>query len=218
MPALMPAGRGRLLLQLVLLVAAGWAVSQLLRAGNPIGRNVGGQAAATALLAGEGLPSAAAGPHTLTLVVFTDYRCAACRRADPAMHAAVAKDGHVRLVYADWPIFGAPSERAARVALAADRQGIYPALHRRLMAEPRPLTDPVLRENVLAAGGDWVRILADLPAHGPAIEKRLAENGLAAFALGIPGTPAYLAGPVLVVGALDQRGFARAFEEGRAAR
>lgn len=217
MPAMMPAGRGRLLLQLVLLVAVGWAAGQLLRASNPIGRTVGSHPAAVALLTGAGPPRLPADPNTLTLVVFTDYRCAACRRADPAMHAAVAKDGHVRLVYADWPIFGAASERAARVALAADRQGIYPLLHQRLMAEPRPLTDQVLRENVLAAGGDWVRILSDLQAHGPAIEKRLADNRLAAFALGIPGTPAYLAGPVLVVGALDQRGFARAFEEGRAA-
>lgn len=214
----MPKGRGRLLFQLVLLVAAGWAAGQLLRAGNPIGRDVGSNPAAAALLRGDGLPSEPAEPHTLTLAVFTDYRCAACRRADPAMHAAVAKDGHVRLVYVDWPIFGAPSERAARVALAADRQGIYPALHRRLMAEPRALTDPVLRENVMAVGGDWVRVLADLHGHGAAVDRRLAESRTAAFALGIPGTPAYLAGTVLAVGALDERGFARLFEEGRAGR
>ena len=34
----------------------------------------------------------------------------------------------------------------------------------------------------------------------------------------VDGTPAYLAGPLLVTGAQDERGFARMFEEGRAAR
>lgn len=212
----MPAGRRRLLLPLLALVLAGWAVGLLFRAATPLGRPLGANATAAALLAGRGLPTLPAARPTLTLVVFTDYRCPACRGADAAMHEAVAADGHVRLVYVDWPIFGPVAERAARVALAADRQGIYPALHRRLMAEPRPLADPVLRENVEAAGGSWPRLLADLQAHGHAIERRLAENRLAAFTLGIAGTPAYLAGRVLVVGALDKRGFARAFEEGRA--
>ena len=52
------------------------------------------------------------------------------------MRKAVARDGNIRLVYKDWPIFGAQSERAAKVALAADRQGIYPSVHHALMHMP----------------------------------------------------------------------------------
>ena len=154
---------------------------------------------------------------TLTLVVFTDYQCPACKRAHPAMERALARDGHVRVVYVDWPVFGQVSERAARVALASERQGVYPAVHSRLMAEDRPLTDAVLREAVERAGGDWSRLRRDLVAHGPAIDRQLGRNRQTAFGLGIPGTPAYLAGPVLIKGALDEDEFRRAFAEGRAA-
>lgn len=212
-----PPAHRRLLLQLVALVVAGWLAALILRAAQPIGREVGDNPTARELLADRDLPSQRVAAPTLTLVVVTDYLCPACKGADAALHAAAARDGHVRIAYLDWPVFGPPAERAARVALAADRQGIYPALHRRLMAEQRMPTDAVLREAVEASGGSWPRILADLRAHGVAIDRRLAANRVAAFALGITGTPAYLAGPVLVLGAADERGFARLFEEGRAA-
>lgn len=209
--------RARPLLQLGAVLLVAWAATWLLRSAVPVGRDIGANAATRQLLAGAGLPSRPVADPTLTVAVITDYRCPACRGADAALHAAAARDGHVRIVYVDWPILGSASERAARVALAADRQGIYPALHRRLMAERRALTDPVLAQAVEAAGGDWTRILADLHDHAAAIDGRLAQNATAAFTLGIAGTPAYLAGSVLVLGAQDERGFTRAFAEGRAA-
>lgn len=211
------ARRRRPLLQLGIILLVGWAVTMMFRAAVPVGRDLGGNATARRLLAGDGLPTRPADQPTLTVVVLTDYRCPACRGADAAMHDVAARDGHVRIVYVDWPILGPASQRAARVALAADRQGIYPALHRRLMAERRALVDPVLRDAVEAAGGSWHRILADLHAHRAAIDRRLAQNRMDAFTLGLQGTPAYLAGPVLVLGAQDERGFTRAFAEGRAA-
>jgi protein-disulfide isomerase len=41
----------------------------------------------------------------------------------PALEEAVQRDGKVRVIYKDWPIFGPPSERAASVALACAEQG-----------------------------------------------------------------------------------------------
>ena len=57
-------------------------------------------------------------------------------------------DGHIRTVYKDCPIFGVISEQAARIAIVSDRQGIYSAVHTRLMMERRPLDDQVMREAV----------------------------------------------------------------------
>ncbi|HVF93107.1 MAG TPA: DsbA family protein, partial [Sphingomonas sp.] len=185
----------------------------------PIGEDVGGNPAAAALLADRSVPPAtapAAGTvATLTLVVFTDYQCPACRAADPAMTAAVARDGRVRLVLRDYPIFGARSERAARVAIASARQGIYAAVHHRLMSDRRPLDDTVLREAVESAGGNWATLVADLRRGAGAIDTQLAATQRYAAAIGVAGTPGYVAGSILVVGALDEAGFARLFARAR---
>jgi len=156
------------------------------------------------------------GPAVVTIVVFSDYRCAPCRRAHPALVRAVAADGRVRVVAKEWPIFGPRSEAAARVALAADRQGRYAPVNDALMREPRALSAPVLRETVRRAGGDGDRLARDLARYGPAIDNQLRTNAVQAQALGLPGTPAYLAGRWLVVGALDERGFRRLIAKARA--
>ncbi|KQU62529.1 hypothetical protein ASG67_01630 [Sphingomonas sp. Leaf339] len=193
----------------------GWAVGQLFQSARPVGRDVGDNPVARSLLRDRQVPSSGAADPTLALVVFTDYQCPACRLAAPAMDAAVASDGQVRILYRDWPIFGAASERAARIALAADRQGIYPPLHRLLMAERRRLDDRVLAEAVGAAGGDWHRVLADLRRYDAAITAQLDRTRDAARRLGLAGTPSYLIGPLLVEGAMDEAGFRRAFAAAR---
>jgi protein-disulfide isomerase len=131
------------------------------------------------------------------------------------MLAAVRADGRVRLVYRDWPIFGAVSERAARLALASDYQGIYPDVHDALM-HAGSLDDATVRLAVEQAGGDWARLLVDLAAHRGAIDAHLARNAAHAQALGLEGTPGYLAGPILIRGAMDETAFRRAFAQARA--
>ena len=56
---------------------------------------------------------------------------------------------------------------------------------------------------------------ADLLTHEPAIADHLAPNRRDAFSLGLPGTPGYLIGPLIVGGALTEREFLRVFEEAR---
>ena len=207
----------RRLLVLLLVVVLGWGVGQVVSRARPAGSDVGDRAAVQAALSDRSAPRVEVAAPTLTLVVFTDYLCPACRATDPAMAAAIARDGHVRTVYRDFPIFGPVAENAARVAIAADRQGIYAALHRRLMAERRPLDDAVLREAVEAAGGDWTLLQRDRRVHAAAIEAQLAITREQAAAIGITGTPSYLAGPILAVGGRDEAGFAKLFAQGRAA-
>lgn len=127
------------LIQLIVVVLFGWAAGQILLRTAPIGRDMSGSTVVQGLLRDRSSPSREVSAPTLTLVVFTDFQCPACKLAEPAMNSAVARDGHVRIVYKDWPIFGAVSEQAARVAIAAGRQGLYPAIHTRLMDERRPL-------------------------------------------------------------------------------
>lgn len=196
-------------------VAGGAGLSWLLQGTAPIGTDVGDSGAARAALADSEVPVLGAAGGDLTAAVFTDYRCPACRSAYPDLMAAVAADARVKLLVYDWPIFGEPSRHAARIALAATRQGKYGAVHDRLMSDSRPFETEALPELVTAAGADWSRIERDLTDHGAAIDQRLARNAQRALTLGLPGTPAYLIGPLLVVGALSQSEFTRAFAEAR---
>lgn len=203
------------LMLLIGMVAGGWTVGKLIAHPPDEARQAGDDPAVRAILDDRAAPSIGPASADLVMQVFTDYRCPACRRADPAMHRAVAADGRVRLVYRDWPIFGDVSRRAARVALASG--SLYPAVHRALMAEPRALTDAVLRDAVTAAGGEWNRLRDDLERQRMAIDARLDTNARAAATLGLEGTPAYLVGPLIVTGAMDADGFARIFDQARSA-
>jgi protein-disulfide isomerase len=196
-------------------IVGGWAVGQVLRRTAPIGRDVG--PTADRILAGGGSPQEGSAAASVRLAVFTDYRCPACRHAFPAMVEAVRRDGDVRLIYKDWPIFGPPSERAASIALGCAEQGIYPTVHRRLMTDSRTIDDDMLRDVVTGAGGDWLRTTTWLAAHAQAVAARLRANGREAFSIGLAGTPGYLAGRVLVLGAIERGDFDRLFARARAA-
>jgi protein-disulfide isomerase len=133
------------------------------------------------------------------------------------MQRAVARDGKLRVIYKDWPIFGDRSERAAATALASASQNIYPQVHDRLMTGPAE-TDEDLRLAVRNLGGDWPRLLNDLALGRTQIKAQLTHNKKQAFELGLPGTPGYLIGSILVRGALTEREFLRVFEQAREAR
>lgn len=204
----------RELITLTAVIAVGLAAMFALKWTAPIGRDVSNVPFATEVRRDVFGPSSGPARADVTLIVFTDYQCSACRIAHPRMQRAVDGDGRVRVVYRDWPIFGPPSERAARVALASDYQGIYAALHDRLMRASR-FDEAALQREVEAAGGDWDRLLGDLERHGARIEARIAENKRQAFGLGLGGTPGYLVGPILLRGAHEEGEFARAFERAR---
>jgi protein-disulfide isomerase len=203
------------LLQLGGVVVIGWGAAQVFQRAAPIGRDVSTNLTARKLLVDSEAPRFDNAAADLTVVVFTDYQCPACKLAAPALEAAVKRDGRVRVIYKDWPIFGPVSDHAARVAIASARQGIYPALHQRLMQERRKLDDAVLKANVEAAGGDWGSLLSDLEVRHTAIDRGIARNSADAFALSLEGTPAYLIGTILVVGGMDEETFVAAFAEAR---
>lgn len=204
----------RQLLSLFLLVVLGALVSHFLHSSRPLGRRIADSAMIAAIAEGDRSPETVDGKGDLTVVVFTDYQCSACRKASPELNRAIVSDGNIRVVYKDWPILGENSERAAMVALAADRQEIYPEVHHQLMKSPVS-DDASLRAVVERAGGDWQQVEADLSAQAPAIAEQLKANRMDAFTLGLKGTPGYLIGSFVIEGALSEREFVRAFHQAR---
>jgi protein-disulfide isomerase len=145
---------------------------------------------------------------TVTLVEFFDYSCGFCKRALPDMLALLKDDPNLKVVLKEFPILGPGSVEAARVAIAVRMQdgsgGKYLAFHKELLGNPGPAS----KEKALAAakdqGLDVARIEKDL-ASGE-VGQTLSENMKLANALGISGTPGYVIGKDVVVGAIGLTG------------
>lgn len=137
----------------------------------------------------------------VTVVEFVDYRCGFCKRAVAPLAALAEGDGGVRIVYRELPVLGPPSERAARLAIAATPQGGYPALHAAFMAHRGSFELPDLLAIAASHGLDVDRLRLEM--HAPWVEREIADARRQAEALGIRGTPAFLIGDRLVPGLID---------------
>ncbi len=168
-----------------------------------------------AVLTDPGSPSAGSREPDVTIVVFTDYQCPVCRADDPALERLLQHDPKVRVIFKDWPIFGARSKLAARAVLAADRQGRYLALHRSLMTTRLPLNAASIQQIALRAGLDGPRLVADELTDAAHINTQLGRQATQAWSLGLQGTPGYLVGPYLYEGGLDDSHLAQAVARAR---
>ncbi|WP_298745851.1 DsbA family protein [uncultured Brevundimonas sp.] len=139
----------------------------------------------------------------VTLIGFIDYNCPYCRQMNPELAALLEADPKVRILYKDWPIFGAGSTAAARTALAAGYQGKYEAAHNAFMrSTDRIAGDAEIRPLAAAAGIDMARLDRDLEAHGAEIDAVLERNHREAAALALQGTPAFIINGNLIPGGM----------------
>jgi protein-disulfide isomerase len=153
----------------------------------------------------------------VTIVAFLDYNCPFCKKATPALDKLIQTDGHIRLVYKDWPILTDASVYGAKTALAARYQGKYEAVHAALMAIPgRQIPIFMMRDAVKASGVDMPRLEADAQTHAAEIDALLKRNLAQADSLGLQGTPVFLIGPFKVAAALDYEGFKKSVADARA--
>jgi protein-disulfide isomerase len=152
-----------------------------------------------ALFADPGDPVVGLGPVDLAL--FTDYQCPYCRVLSRLV-LAQAEAGAVRAVVKEWPVLGPGSVTAARLALAADAQGDFTAMHTRLMRTAFIPTPDYAREVAEDTGLDPDVLLADMqdPGRIAHFERVAALAG----AFGFRGTPAMVVGRTVVEGAITE--------------
>ncbi len=137
----------------------------------------------------------------VSVVEFFDYNCGFCRRALPDVVKLVEGDDKVRLVLKELPIFGEDSEAAAKVALAAAKQGKYFEMHQKLFTEPGKADKEKALRIAGELGLDTAKLEEDMK--DPSIQKSLDEAKDLAQKLGLQGTPLYLIGDRVVPGAPD---------------
>lgn len=134
----------------------------------------------------------------VTVTEFYDYRCPHCVDAAPAVVALVHANPDVRFVFKEMPIFGPVSEHAARAALAVrkaggDGLGLYAAF----MAA-RPLTDQTI-DQIARAKGARAQDLGG--AFADEANRHIAQTGALFTRLGLGGTPAFIIGDQVILGA-----------------
>ncbi len=140
----------------------------------------------------------------VTVVEFFDYRCGYCKRVAAAVTQLQKDDPEVRIVYKDFPILGDASELAARAALAAGLQNKHLAFHEALLASKHEVNKNELLRIAKEVGLDIQRLEKDMAK--PEWEAVIKKNRALASALGITGTPGFIAGTELVPGAVNLDG------------
>lgn len=126
----------------------------------------------------------------IVVVEFFDYNCPYCKVVlDPMLEAAKA-DGKVKVVFKDMPILSEDSTTAARVALAAKKQGKYDEVHRAFMKFRGKLDDKAIFRLAGEAGANVDQLKKEMMA--PEIEKQLRKNVELAHALDISSTPTFI--------------------------
>lgn len=155
-------------------------------------------------------PAVAPKNYDVTMVMFFDYQCPVCRKVHPDLQRLLADDKRVRLIYRDWPIFGAPSVEASRAAIASKYQGKHYAFDDALMRMQGRLSSATIRAAADKAGVDWARLQADLKKHDGEINALIARNSTMAPAIGLQGTPGFIIGSYLVPGGMDLAGLKNA--------
>lgn len=156
----------------------------------------------------------------ITIVAFEDYNCPFCKKADPALQKLVKDDGHIRLVYKDWPILADTSLYAAELALAAKYEGKYEIVHQALMGAPGgeelAKDKTVMDKAIAAAGVDLAQLKKDMGDHIVDIGTLLQRNNAQALAMGLRGTPVFLIGPYLIAATPDYGAFKKIVAVARA--
>jgi protein-disulfide isomerase len=126
----------------------------------------------------------------VVIVEFFDYQCSHCKDMKSVIDAVIKKNPDVKVIFKEFPIFGANSEFASKAALAANMQGKYFQLHEALLAQDNPLT----KEKIM-------KVLQNLNLNAADIEKNMSAANIVqelknnydlAKKLKIMGTPAFI--------------------------
>ena len=143
----------------------------------------------------------------VTMVEFFDYNCGFCRKALEDKIALMKADPKLRLVLKEFPVLGEGSTQAAQIAVAVrmqDKTGgrKYFEFHQKMFASRGQVDRARALAVVREIGFDTAR--AEKDSAGNETKQTLEEVFKLAEALGINGTPTYVVGQQVVVGAVGQ--------------
>jgi protein-disulfide isomerase len=140
----------------------------------------------------------------VTFVEFFDYNCGYCKRAMADMLDLMKTDPKLKVVLKEFPVLGPGSVEAAQVAVAARMQDPvgkkYLDFHQKLLGGRGQADKARALAVAKEVGFDMARIQKDMDSDE--VKKTIDEDMKLADALGVSGTPSYVVGDQVVVGAV----------------
>ena len=140
----------------------------------------------------------------VTFVEFFDYNCGYCKRAMSDMLTLIKDDPNLKVVLKEFPVLGPGSVEAAQVAVAVhmqDKTGKkYLEFHQKLLGGRGQADKARALAVAKDIGMDMAKLEKDI--NGPEVKATLQEDFKLAEALGLNGTPSYVIGDNVVVGAV----------------
>lgn len=140
---------------------------------------------------------------TVDLVEFYDYNCGFCKRALNDLSALIKGNPDLRVILKEFPVLSPGSVEAAHVAGAAKMQltpDRFWAFHQKLMSS----RGAIGRAQALAVAKefnvDMARLTKDMESNE--VKAGISETMQLGETLGINGTPSYVIGKDVVVGAV----------------
>ncbi|WP_019173300.1 DsbA family protein [Pseudaminobacter salicylatoxidans] len=152
----------------------------------------------------------------VTIAEFFDYQCPYCKKGHADLKKVLEKDGNVRLVMKDWPIFGEVSFHAANMVLAAQETDQYEKAMDALMATPGRLQKKQIDELLAQAGIDLAALQKGYRKIRVRIDGILNRNMDQANAFGFGGTPSFIVGTRIFHGVMDEKALTQAIADARA--
>jgi protein-disulfide isomerase len=144
----------------------------------------------------------------VTFVEFFDYNCPYCKRAMADMLTLLEHDQKLKIVLKEFPVLGPGSVEAAQVAIAVhmqDKTGKkYLEFHKKLLSTRGQADRARALEIAKEIGMDVTQIEKDM--NSPEVKAALDESMKLADALGLNGTPSYVIGDNVIVGAVGLPG------------
>jgi len=144
----------------------------------------------------------------VTFVEFFDYNCGYCKRAMSDMLDLLKSDPKLKVVLKEFPVLGEGSVEAAKVAVAVRMQdpggAKYLDFHQKLLGGRGPADKARALAAAKDAGLDLARLEKDMAS--PEARATIEENFKLAESMGMNGTPSYVIGKQVVVGAVGLDG------------
>jgi protein-disulfide isomerase len=142
----------------------------------------------------------------VTFVEFFDYNCGYCKHAMSDMLTLLKNDPKLKVVLKEFPVLGPGSVEAARVAVAVRMQAPqkYLEFHTKLLGGRGHADGARALAVAKEIGLDMDRLKKDMKS--PEVEKTLKQDFKLAEALGLNGTPSYVIGDSVIVGAIGLKG------------
>ncbi len=153
----------------------------------------------------------------VNFVEFFDYNCGYCKKAMADMLDLMKSDPKLRVVLKEFPVLGPGSMEAAQVAIAVRMQDPtgkkYLDFHQKLLGGRGQADKARAMAAAKDAGADMAKLEKDLAS--PEVKATLAENFKIAEDMGLNGTPSYVIGKNVVVGAVGIEGLSKKISEAR---